>query len=83
MGNRRKIIKSNNIKLILKGMIDKDIVSYAQLATKMNYTLSTVRRWLAGKQGINPETLQRIEDLLEIKLIREEMKKDLKGWYYL
>lgn len=81
--SRRKIIKSNNIKLILKGMIDKDIVSYAQLATKLNYALSTVRRWLVGKQGINPETLQRIEDLLEIKLIREEMKKDLKGWYYL
>lgn len=83
MGDRRKIIKSNNIKLILKGMIDKDIVSYAQLAKKLNYSLCTVRRWLIGMQGINPETLQRIEELLEIKLIKEEMKKDLKGWYYL
>lgn len=80
---RRKIIKSNNIKLILKGMIDKDITSYAELAEKMNYALSTVRRWLVGKQGINPETIERLEKLLDIKLIKEEMKRDLKGWYYL
>lgn len=83
MAKRRKIIKSYNIKLILKGMIDKDITSYEELGEKLNYTLSTVRRWLVGKQGINPETLEKIEQLLDIKLTKGEMKRDLKGWYYL
>ena len=83
MAKRRKIIKSYNIKLILKGMIDKDITSYAELGEELNYSLCTIRRWLVGKQGINPETIERIEKLLDIKLLKGEMKRDLKGWYYL
>lgn len=82
MGKRKKI-KSHNIKLILKGMIDKDIYSYNELGKRLNYSLCTVRRWLVGKQGINPETIERIEQMLDIKLIKGEMRKDLKGWYYL
>lgn len=80
---QKTMLRNKNIKTILKGMIDKDITSYRELGRRLNYSNATVNRWFTGRLGIPMETIEKIEILLDIELDLEEMKKDLKGWWYL
>lgn len=74
---------SNNVKIILKGMIDKDINSISELADLLYYSRATVIRWLNGQTGVTEENLCKIEKLLDVKLNRDDILRDIYGKYYL
>lgn len=74
--------KNENIKILLKAMIDKDIYRLQDLADTLEISLQTLYRYMNGKSGIKLEMLNKIEEVLGIKFNKENMVMDIYGKFY-
>lgn len=79
----KKNRKNENVKIILKGMIDKDMYTIDELAEKLSVSRTTITRWFKSNSGIKEEKIIEIEKKLGIKFDKNKMLRDIYGKFYL
>lgn len=75
--------RNDNVKILIIGMIRNDIETFEELGRKIKQSSAVIKNWTSGKTGLTSETLEFIESKLDIEFIRSEMRRDLKGKWYL
>lgn len=75
--------KNNNVKLIFKAMIDKNINSLEELAEMLFYSHTTIKNWFNGNYPVKDYDLKTMEKILNIKLNWNELIKVEDNKYYL
>ena len=70
--NKSWLRYSQHIALLMLNQMDKIGITRKQLAEKMNCTPQYISKVLKGQENLSLETLSKIEDALNISIIKEE-----------